>query len=134
MSSQPDFTWGDDLMGIADAAGVNATPAHPEDLRNYRPHPAIRAELSDDGLRSVLAAWSAAAAGDLPDIADIPVPFVLTDHGACDNPDCDRTVCMCSTPCPDLSERWCLHHNVLCDDCRLECPDCRDDYRSDGNL
>ena len=132
MSTNPDFTFGDDLMAIADATGVNPAPPHPEDLRNYRPHPAHREALSDDGLRALLAAWSNAAAGDLPDMADVPIPYVVTEHGPCENPDCAQAVCMCATPCPGLSERWCLHHQVLCEDCRLRCPDCLDDYRQDG--
>lgn len=134
MSTNPDFTFGDDVMALADATGVNATPVHPEDLRNYRPHPAVRGELSDAGLEQVITAWSIAAAGGylMSDPADIPIPYVVVDHGACDNPDCDAVVCMCTTPCAGLSERWCLHHNVLCEDCRLICPDCRDDYRQDG--
>lgn len=114
-----DFVSGDDMMAMADATGVNAMPTH-------------RGPLSDDGLRAILTAWSTAAAGDLPDVADVPVPYVLTDHGVCESPWCDEAVCMCAEPCTGISERLCLHNLVLCDACRLECPDCLDDYRQDG--
>jgi hypothetical protein len=139
MSSQPDYDW----MALADAFGVNATPeqAAPaaETVTNWSAHPCHQHEFTDPALAAILANWSRAAAGAdrsvlelFEDLADTPVPFVVTDHDDCANPDCDRQVCMCDTPCPGVSERWCLHNNVLCDDCRLECTDCANDYRQDG--
>jgi hypothetical protein len=130
MTTQPS----DDWMDIADAVGVNATPAQPETLVHWEAHPAHRHQFTDPALAAILANWSRAAASvvNLDDLADQPVPYVVVDHDDCANPDCDREVCMCNSPCPGVSERWCLHNVLLCDECRLECTDCADDYRQDG--
>lgn len=114
----------DDFMDLADAVGVT----RPEPI-----HPSVRRHLADDALAGVLTAWSEAAAGIDP---DEPIPFTLVvDHAECEQRDCDRTICCCKTgPCPNTTDQVCTHHQLLCDEHRLDCSDCLDDFRADGGL
>lgn len=109
----------DDFMDLADAVGVT----RPEPI-----HPSMRLTLADESLAGVLGAWSAAA-------ANVPIPYLLVDHATCETQDCTAVICACTDgPCPDTVEQACTHHQLLCDEHRLDCTGCLDDFRTDGGL
>lgn len=113
----------DDTMALAEAASV--TPMDPALIVDWHTHgPA----LSDLSLATTLAGWSTAAADH---------PYV--DHAPCEGPGCGKTICCCpfsesGLPCPGAVDQWCGHHNMLCEDCRIECTDCRQDARDDAGV
>lgn len=114
---------GDDLMDVAEAMAV--TPIDVESIINWHSQSPV---LADASLTSALAAWSIAAAAH---------PYV--DHAPCEGPDCDQTICCCPAaavglPCRDTVQQECLHHQLLCADCRTECVDCRTDARDDSGV
>lgn len=80
MSTQPDWTV-DDLMAIADAAGVTAPTSRPApqptSARSGQVllHPSMRDLLADTATHEVVTEWAALEAG-------APIPFTLTDLSA----------------------------------------------------
>ena len=58
------------------------------------------------------------------------------DHAPCEGRDCDNILCCCEDgSCPGgFVEQGCVHHNLLCDDCRSVCDDCRLDARDDAGV
>lgn len=70
----------------------------------------------------VFAAWSYAAAG--------------LDHVQCAGEDCARVLCNCPgmKPCAGCTDQACTHHNLLCDEHRSECTDCRLDAQHDAGF
>jgi hypothetical protein len=126
----------DDLMAVADAVDVTRPRRHPEADAHVLIHPMHRGELADVALEQMLAAWSYAVV-DI-DLVDLPIDLVparpVAEHYECENDDCDTVLCLCNDgPCDDNTEQQaCQHHELLCADHRLDCPDCLDDFRSDG--
>jgi hypothetical protein len=58
------------------------------------------------------------------------------DHAACEGEDCDQTICCCppgDQECVGTTTQGCPHHQLLCWDCRLHCPDCRTDARDEAD-
>lgn len=124
--------WVDDFMDLADAVGVTTPPSAPA-----QPHPWMQERIDQLAAEDVLLTWSQAAAGvDLLDelAENTPIPFtVVLDHAACEGLGCDRVICKCATGlCSGTTVQACPHHELLCDECRLHCPDCRIDYADDG--
>ncbi|WP_109507312.1 hypothetical protein [Nocardioides speluncae] len=58
-------------------------------------------------------------------------PTTVLDHAPCEG-DCGATICADDTLCPDTVEQACQHHELLCEDCRAACADCREDAEYDG--
>jgi hypothetical protein len=67
-------------------------------------------------LRAVALDWSRAAVG--------------VDHAKCANDDCDNIICLDLLLCPGTVEQACPHHELLCDEHRSDCVDCRIDARA----
>lgn len=109
MSGRIDPVWGDDVMAIADAAGVTRRP---EPI-----HPSLRGVLSDDALTALLDDWS----------TDAPIPYLPTDHDVCAG--CGDVLCNCEQHCMDLADDVCGHNGrPYCPGCAPHyCPDCRSD-------
>lgn len=86
-----DPEWIDDVMAIADAAGVTYPPPHPEATAQCQNHPSVRHLFADDSLEQLLADWSRAATqADFDHLLDqpidlLPVEAVFADVGHCDS-------------------------------------------------
>lgn len=108
-----DPVWGDDMMAIADAAGVTRRP---EPI-----HPSVRGRLSDESLAATLQDWSAQITDDavLDDHflhPDRPIGYLPTSHEDCHG--CGDILCGCEKHCMGLAEDVCGHNG------RPYCPTC----------
>lgn len=122
----------DDLMAVADTAGVNASPS-------------IRTCYTDADYAAVLATWARKAAPPftIDTSIDQPIPYALADnpvdldleHAGCDGTDCGRRLCLCEDAlCPGHVQAACPHLNLLCDHCLGQCPECVVDGQHDAGI
>ncbi|WP_143099795.1 hypothetical protein [Nocardioides psychrotolerans] len=151
MSAAMQPGWDDDLMAIADAAGVIAS-AHPDFDGLFLLDPLVAEGLTNMAIELGIRTWATTDPAVIEDtIYDLDTPIDLRptgylheptgmwveddQHHGCVGTDCDRLICVCPDAlCAGHTERACPHYELLCDECRGECRDCVIDGQDDAGV